>query len=178
MTIIAVMSRTVSGSSTLLTPMAAFAFPNLPSKCCGRTNIFQPSFSFHLNDSCSVRGVGCLKTYSRNSMSLIQNEKPNDNDDASSDKDDSNNKEETTTESPTFLGLEPKSEPPPTFLGLEPKSPNTGGGLYDDGPVDGGLLFTGPLILIASLYTMFEIFFGDYDVDVLPMDSLPPPPGL
>ena len=45
-----------------------------------------------------------------------------------------------------------------TFFGLEPKA---GGDLPD--PLDNGLQFTGPLVMLISVYVTLSLFFGDVD---------------
>ena len=45
-----------------------------------------------------------------------------------------------------------------TFFGLEPKA---GGDLPD--PLDNGLQFTGPVVMLISVYVTLSLFFGDVD---------------
>lgn len=51
-------------------------------------------------------------------------------------------------------------EPPRTLFGLEPKA--------ELDPLDNGLTFTGPIILLASIYFTISLLFVD---DVPPLDS-------
>lgn len=77
----------------------------------------------------------------------------------------SDNDNDTTNQ--IDVELDPDATPlfeqePPTLFGLEPKS--------ELSPLDNGLTFTGPLILMASIYLIVSVWFGD-DVYVPPLDS-------
>jgi len=189
----AMMIMVVSGSSATVSfsSVTAFTLTNRHHNKCNekrnRLTVAQPHSSppssyFHLDRSWVSDGCGCcLRTSIMESSTWALRKSSNDDNDSTSGDPSAlpaDHKNDEAEEAPTFFGLEPKSEPPPTLFGLEP---NSSGGLYDDDPLGGGLLFTGPLILIASIYMMIEIFFGDYDditSSLPPPDYLPPPPGL
>ncbi|KAL3816277.1 hypothetical protein ACHAXA_008085 [Cyclostephanos tholiformis] len=52
-----------------------------------------------------------------------------------------------------------------TFFGLEPKAPARGAdGNFLMDPLDDGLRFTGPIVMLISIYVMLSLFFGNDDV--------------
>ena len=85
---------------------------------------------------------------------------------------DNNNEEEENSgqynnnnEEPDGVPLFDTNERGATLFGLEP---NNAEGMD---PLDNGLQFTGPVILLASIYITLSLFFADTDV-IPPVDPL------